>query len=68
MVNELSQAEGLTKILIAQDDSYNGFLPESVSPLILAAQKQFSFSHILSGASAVGKVSDFELGTKSYTF
>lgn len=56
VVSELSKAEGVTKLLVSQDDAYKGFLPEAVTPLILAAQKQFSFSHILGGASAVGKV------------
>lgn len=56
VVAELSKAEGVGKLLVAQDDSYKGFLPEALSPLILAAQKQFGFTHILGGASAVGKV------------
>lgn len=56
VVGELSQAEGLGKLLVAQSDDFKGFLPEALSPLILAAQNQFSFTHILSGASAVGKV------------
>ena len=57
VVSELSQAEGVTKLLVAQDEGFKGFLPEALSPLILEAQKQFGFSHILSGASAMGKVS-----------
>lgn len=56
VAGELAQAEGIGKILVAQDDSFKGFLPEALSPLILEAQKQFQFSHILSGASAMGKV------------
>lgn len=56
VVGELSQAEGVGKLLVAQSDDFKGFLPEALSPLILAAQNQFSFTHILSGASAVGKV------------
>lgn len=52
---ELRKAEGVSKVLVAQDDSLKGFLPERVTPLILAAQKQFNSSHIISGASAVGK-------------
>lgn len=57
VAGELSKAEGVGKLLVAQDDCFKGSLPEAISPLILAAQKQFGFSHVLSGASAVGKVS-----------
>lgn len=56
VAGELAKAEGVGKLLIAQDDGYKGFLPEALSPLILAAQKQFGFTHIIGGASAVGKV------------
>lgn len=30
-------------------------LAESVTPLVLSSQKQFNFTHILAGASAIGK-------------
>ncbi len=56
VVGELSKAEGIGKILVAQDACFKGSLPEALSPLIIEAQKQFGFSHILSGASATGKV------------
>lgn len=58
VAGELSKTAGIGRLLVAQDDSYKGFLPEALSPLILAAQKQFGFTHILGGASAVGKVRD----------
>lgn len=61
VVGELSKAEGVGKMLVAQDSCYKGFLPEALSPLILAAQKQFGFTHILGGASAVGKVRYFHI-------
>lgn len=32
-----------------------GFLPEHLAPLVVAAQKQFGFTHVLAGASAFGK-------------
>nr|XP_029490934.1 electron transfer flavoprotein subunit alpha, mitochondrial-like [Oncorhynchus nerka] len=41
--------------LIAQNDAYKGSLPEELTPLILATQKQFIFTHICAGASAFGK-------------
>ena len=30
---------------------------EALTPLVLETQKQFNFSHIVAGASAMGKVS-----------
>lgn len=30
-------------------------MPESFAPLVVAAQKQFGFTHVLAGASAFGK-------------
>ena len=56
MAGELAKAEGIGKILVAQDAGFKGSLPEALSPLIIEAHKQFGFSHILSGASAIGKV------------
>lgn len=51
----LSGVKGVSKILVAEGDAFSGFLPEALTPLIVAAQSQFSFSHILAGASAFGK-------------
>lgn len=108
----LSQAEGLTKLLVAQHQALKGFLPgmqscfflwwftylchvhvgcslqysfmmshhpmlhicythmhtEVLTPLILEAQKQFSFTHILAGAGAFGKVSVEFLGRWSVSY
>jgi len=55
IVEELSKVQGINKILVAQNDAYKGFLPEVLTPLILATQKQFNFSHITAGSSAFGK-------------
>lgn len=40
---------------MAESDAFKGFTAESLTPLILAAQKQFNFTHILASASAFGK-------------
>lgn len=56
VASELSQVAGVTKVLVAQHAGFKGFLPEALAPFILSVQEQFEFSHILSGASAVGKV------------
>lgn len=55
IVAELAKAEGVTKILSAENEAFKGLLPESFTPLVLATQKQFSFTHIVAGASAFGK-------------
>uniref|UniRef100_A0A4W6C706 Electron transfer flavoprotein subunit alpha n=1 Tax=Lates calcarifer TaxID=8187 RepID=A0A4W6C706_LATCA len=52
---EISKVQGVKKVLVAQHDSYKGAMPEELTPLILATQKQFSFTHICAGASAFGK-------------
>jgi len=46
---------GVSKILVADNADLKGFTAESVSPVILAAQNQFKFTHILAGATALGK-------------
>lgn len=89
IVAELGKAEGVTRILSADNEAFKGLLPgmliqiyynllilhncsclylyvllhvyfiyvsESLTPLVLATQKQFNFTHIVAGASAFGKV------------
>ncbi|KAJ8982818.1 hypothetical protein NQ317_010439 [Molorchus minor] len=51
----LSKAGGLSKVLVAESDAFSGFTAESFTPLVLNAQKQFNFTHIIAGASAFGK-------------
>ncbi|XP_077173581.1 electron transfer flavoprotein subunit alpha, mitochondrial [Paroedura picta] len=55
VAQDLSQVPGVSKVLLAQHEAYKGFLPEELTPLILAAQTQFNYSHICAGASAFGK-------------
>eukprot|EP00058_Branchiostoma_floridae_P024431 XP_002609921.1 hypothetical protein BRAFLDRAFT_124360 [Branchiostoma floridae] len=55
VVEELTKVDGVKKILVAENDVFNGLLPEAMTPLILETQKQFSFSHITAGATAFGK-------------
>nr|ALJ76680.1 electron transfer flavoprotein subunit alpha [Epicauta chinensis] len=51
----LAKANGLSKILVAENEAFKGFTAESLTPLILATQKQFNYTHIIAGASAFGK-------------
>ncbi|XP_058501131.1 electron transfer flavoprotein subunit alpha, mitochondrial [Solea solea] len=55
VAEQISKVQGVKKVLVAQHDSYKGALPEELTPLILATQKQFTFTHICAGASAFGK-------------
>lgn len=55
VVAELAKADGVTKILAADNEAFKGFLPESLTPLVLATQQQYKFTHIVAGASAFGK-------------
>ncbi|XP_016133259.1 electron transfer flavoprotein subunit alpha, mitochondrial-like [Sinocyclocheilus grahami] len=56
VAEQLSKVQGVKKVLVAQHEAYKGLLPEELTPLILATQKQFSFTHVCAGASAFGKV------------
>lgn len=51
----LSKVAGVNKVLVAENEAFKGFTAESLTPLILATQDQFKFTHILAGASAFGK-------------
>ncbi|XP_028145590.1 electron transfer flavoprotein subunit alpha, mitochondrial [Diabrotica virgifera virgifera] len=51
----LSKAGGVSKVLVAENEAFKGFTAENLTPLILNAQKQFKFTHIIAGASAFGK-------------
>ena len=54
-VEKLVKADGVKRVLVAESDAFKGFTAESVTPLILASQKQFNFTHILAGATAFSK-------------
>jgi len=55
VVAEVSQVDGINRVLFAKDDGYKGFLPEAITPLILKSQEQFKFSHIIGCSSAFTK-------------
>ncbi|XP_077423725.1 electron transfer flavoprotein subunit alpha, mitochondrial [Vanacampus margaritifer] len=55
VVEEISKVQGVKKVLVVQNDFCKGALPEELTPLVLATQKQFNFTHICAGASAFGK-------------
>uniref|UniRef100_A0A646QDJ4 Electron transfer flavoprotein subunit alpha n=1 Tax=Hemiscolopendra marginata TaxID=943146 RepID=A0A646QDJ4_9MYRI len=55
VVEQLKKVQGISKILTAENEIFKGHLAESLTPLVLASQKQFNFTHILAGATAFGK-------------
>merc|ERR1712213_83694 len=55
VAEEVSKVAGVKKVLLADNEAFKGFLPESLTPLVLATQNQFNFSHVLVGATAFGK-------------
>lgn len=55
VAESVSKASGVSKVLVADNDAFKGFLPEALTPLILALQNEHKFSHILTGATAFGK-------------
>ncbi|MCL4163035.1 UNVERIFIED_CONTAM: hypothetical protein GTU68_031900, partial [Idotea baltica] len=55
VVKEVSSIKGVKKVLFCDNAVFEGFLSESVTPLVLKVHEQHKFSHILAGASAFGK-------------
>jgi electron transfer flavoprotein alpha subunit len=45
---------GVTRVLYA-NAATPGFIAESMTPIVVAAQEQFNFTHIFAGATSVGK-------------
>lgn len=52
---EASKLPGVAKVLVADAVDFKGFLPESLTLLIVATHNQFKYSHIIAGATAFGK-------------
>jgi len=55
VAEEVSKIPGISKVLVAESDAFSGFMAEAMTPLLLETQKQFKFTHLVAGASAVGK-------------
>lgn len=55
VVGEVAKVSGVSKVLVADSEVFQGFLPERLAPLVLATQGQFKYTHIVAGASASGK-------------
>ncbi|XP_059609591.1 probable electron transfer flavoprotein subunit alpha, mitochondrial [Phlebotomus argentipes] len=55
VAESVAKLSGVSRVLLAENEAFKGFVPEALTPLVLAAQNQFKFSHIIAGASAFGK-------------
>jgi len=55
VAKEVAAIGGLSKVIVAEAPVYDGFLAERLAPIVLAAQEQFKFSHILAGSSAISR-------------
>merc|ERR1711953_1664250 len=42
-------------VLVAENAVFDGFLPEKLTPLLIASQDKFKFTHIIAGASALSR-------------
>merc|ERR1711973_21472 len=55
MAKEIAEVGGISKILVAENAVFEGFLPEKLAPVLLASQDQFKFTHGVAGASAFSR-------------
>jgi len=55
VATEVSSVAGVNKVLVAEDPAFEGFLPERLVPLLLSCQEKLTFTHIVAGASSLGK-------------
>merc|ERR1712107_281515 len=51
----VASVAGISKVLLADSPAYTGFLPEHLTPLLVSAQNQFKYTHIVAGASAFSR-------------
>lgn len=52
---QCAKVAGVTSVISAKGAQFEGFLPESMAPAIVALQEQSKFTHIVVGSSAFGK-------------
>jgi len=55
VAKQVSQLDGVSKVLVSENAAFAGFLPEKLAPVLLASQDQFKFTHIIAGASAFSR-------------
>lgn len=55
VADKIAKVADVKRVLVADNASFKGFLPETLAPLVVQSQKRFSFTHIAVGSSAFGK-------------
>lgn len=55
VAQQVSKISGVTKVLTIENDALKGLLPETLAPLVVSAQNAGKYTHILAGASSLGK-------------
>ncbi|RCH77857.1 hypothetical protein CU098_004974 [Rhizopus stolonifer] len=55
VVKQVAKLTGVSKVLTAKDAAYANTMPEDIAPLLVAAQAQFGFTHLITGHTATGK-------------
>jgi len=55
VAKEVAGLDGVSKVLVAENAAYAGFLPEKLTQVLLATHDQFKFTHIIAGASALSR-------------
>lgn len=55
VAQQVSKISGVTKVLTVESESLKGLLPENLAPLVVSAQNAGKYTHILAGASSLGK-------------
>lgn len=55
VAKQVSKADGLKKLLVAENDAFDGLLPERLAPVVLASCKQFQFTHVVGASTAFCK-------------
>ncbi len=55
VAEEVAKINGVNRVLIVDNDSLKGFMPENVAPVLVEVQKQGQYTHVAFGSSAFGK-------------
>ncbi|XP_047139796.1 electron transfer flavoprotein subunit alpha, mitochondrial isoform X1 [Hydra vulgaris] len=55
IADAVSKIDGVKKVLFAENNIYKGFLPESLTPLVVDLQLKMKYTHILATSSSFAK-------------
>jgi len=55
LAQALAKTQHVKKILVAENEAFKGMLAERITPVVVAAQKQFNFTSIVACSTSFGK-------------